>query len=328
MFQGALSESVPSHPRVICLGETMVMFAPPRNELIETSSTFTSYLGGAEAQVAIGLERLGVHSAWIGKLTRNALGHKIVNEIRSQGVDTSSVVWTDSGRVGTFFFEFASHPRPMRTIYDRAESSATTLTTEEIDWPALARAEWIHLTGITPALSPTCLATVREVLRRCPEYNLKVCFDVNYRKLMWSTEDARNTLMPLLPFVDLLVGTQPDLQMLAPAPDPRAVLSQLVDDYGIRTTVMTLDAQGCLALDNGNYHQCPGHGATVVNRLGSGDAFVAGLLFGQLNGGLEEGLRYASAMAALKLTIPENTPLINRDDVEALLRGKQLGLLR
>lgn len=121
---------------------------------------------GAESNIAIGLERLGLHAGWIGKLPRNALGRKIVNELRSFRVDTSAVVWTEHGRVGTFFVEWGASPRPLKTIYDRAGSVATTLTFTELDWEYVARAEWVALTGITSALNETCFRTVLMVARR------------------------------------------------------------------------------------------------------------------------------------------------------------------
>lgn len=329
MFQGALSEPAPVSPRVVCLGETMVMFAPPAHELIEQSSVFHSYLGGSESNVAIGLERLGVHTGWIGKLTDNSLGRKIVNEMRSHGVDTSAVVWTTAGRVGTFFFEFGSSPRPMRTIYDRADSSAATLSSEELDWAYLSRAEWLHVTGITPALSGTCLATIRDILRRKHEVSIRISFDVNYRRLLWSREEAASTLADLLPEVDLLVGTEADLRMLATGVETRRdILTYVRDTYQLQATVMTLDSEGSLALDGNGFHQSDGYRVRVVNRLGSGDAFMAGLLYGMLTGGLPRALGYAGAMAALKLTIPQNTPLVDRKDVEGLLHGDAEDLVR
>ena len=316
-------------PRVVSIGETMVMFAPPRHELIEQSTRFDSYLGGAESNVAIGLERLGMHSAWIGKLPNNALGRKLVNEMRAQGVDTSAVVWTDKGRVGTFFFEFATPPRPQVTIYDRADSAATTLLSDDLDWELIGRAEWIHLTGITPALSETCRRTAKDIAVRTRQMGVKLCLDVNYRELMWSREEARIALGELLPYVDLLVATKADAQMLAGRElEDRETLRVLMTAHDHSAVVITCGDEGCIAYDGETYLSGPGHTAVVVNRLGAGDAFTAGLLYGFIQNGLSNGLRYGCAMAALKLTIPENTPLVNKADLERLVAGQTVELVR
>ena len=307
----------------------MVMFAPPRNELIEQSTQFFSYLGGAESNVAIGLERLGIHSGWIGKLPDNALARKLVNEMRSDGVDTSAVVWTEKGRVGTFFFEFAASPRPQTTIYDRANSAAATMTVSELDWDYIRQAEWIHLTGITPAISDTCRITTLALAARAKEYDLKLSFDTNYRELLWSRGEARKVMAELLPFIDLLVATEPDAAMLLGAELGREeALKRLFSQNSHRAVVLTLGNEGGIGFDGDSIHLAPGHPTTVVNRLGAGDAFVAGLLYGFMTRGLQTGLKYGSAMASLKMTIPQNTPLIRKQDVEDLVLGKNMGLVR
>ena len=329
MSEGESSHQAPRPVKVVCMGETMVMFAPPPHELIEHSTRFVSYLGGAESNVAIGLERLGVHAGWIGKLTRNALGRKLVNEMRAQGVDTSAVIWTSEGRVGTFFFEFAAHPRPQTTIYDRANSAAATMTAADLDWDYVRRAEWVHLTGITPALSPTCRVATREIVRRAREDGIKVSFDTNYRELMWSRDEAREAMRELLPFVDLLVATESDAEMLAGAGFAREeALKKLARDNPHRAVVMTLGGEGSMACDGSSIYSSPAPPVTAVNRLGAGDAFVAGLLYGYMTGDLQTALRWAAAMAALKITIPQNIPLINKEDVERLLSGRNVRLVR
>ena len=304
------------------------MFSPPRHELIEQATEFRCYLGGAEANVAIGLERLGVHSGWIGKLTRNALGRRTVNEIRSHGVDTTGVVWTDEARVGTFFFEFAEPPRPQRTIYDRAHSAAATMTADEFDWEYIGRAEWLHMTGITPGLSATCGEATQQILARAKQRGIQVCFDVNYRELVWSREEAAAALRDLLPFVDLLVATESDMAMLAGGSSVAESLRHVCGEHPVKVAVTTFANGGCQAFDGEHMHTAPSHPTTVVNRLGAGDAFVAGLLYGYVTRDLPTGLAYGSAMAALKMTIPQNTPLIDQQDVERLLNGQKQALVR
>jgi 2-dehydro-3-deoxygluconokinase len=315
--------------RVVCIGETMLMFAPPPYETIEYCNHFIAFHGGAESNIAIGLERLGIHTGWIGKLPCNALGRKIVNELRSFGVDTSAVVWAEQGRVGTFFVEWGAPPRPLKTIYDRAGSAATTLTFEDLRWDYIARAEWIALTGITPALSETCYRTVLAVAHRAREAGIKVIFDVNYRALLWPVGKARAALEEILPFVNLLIMTEEDAVRLFGAQVQREeALQALLRHFSLDAVVMTLGGEGSIAYDGRAFYRAPGHVVQVVNRLGAGDAFVAGLLYGYIHFGLQEGLHYGSAMSALKLTIPQNIPLVNKEDVERLVKGESTSVIR
>lgn len=316
--------------RVVCVGETMLMLAPPPFETIEYCDQFTAYNGGAESNVAIGLARLGVPTGWIGKLPDNALGRKIVNEIRGLGVDTTRVVWSSTGRVGTFFVEWGAPPRPLRTIYDRADSAASTLDAAELDWGYIGGADWLVLTGITPALSDTCHQMTCAAARRAREQGVKVLFDINYRALLWPADQARAGWQAILPHVTLLVGTEGDLRLLDGESHSRQeLLQRTLDSCPIEAVVMTLGGEGCMAYDGQAFYDAPGHAVQPVNRLGAGDAFVAGLLYGYLQDDLGMGLRYGMAMSALKLTIPQNIPLVNRKDVSALANGQDSpGLVR
>ena len=309
--------------RVVCIGETMLMFAPPRTETIEYYPTFTCFHGGSESNVAIGLERLGIHAAWIGKLPNNALGRKVVNEVRGLGADCSAVVWSETGRLGTFFFEWGAPPRPLTTIYDRANSAATTLTCDELDWDYIAGCEWLHLTGITPATSETCRQTTLDMAVRAKELGLKICFDVNYRSLLWTPEQARDCCRQILPYIDLLVATEPDAAiLLGKKLERQAVLDAFWAMGDLEAVVITLGGEGSIAYDGQKRYRSYGYEVQTVNRLGAGDSFVSGLLYGYLNGSLQDGIDYGSAFSALKMTIPQNIPLVNKADMLALIAGR------
>ncbi len=305
------------------------MFAPPGHALIEESSQFTAYIGGSEANVAVGLERLGVHTGWVGKLPRNALGRKVVNGIRAYGVDTSAVIWAAEGRVGTFYVEWGAPPRPTKTIYDRAHSAATTLTADDLDWGKVAQADWLHLTGITPALSPTCRESVPEIVRRARTLGVRVSFDLNYRALLWSPEEARDAWQAILPHVTLIIAAEADAALLMDAQFSRETLVQhIFDIYQPEVVALTCGGDEGIAYDGEHLYRVPTYPLQVVNRIGAGDAFDAGLLYGILTADLQTGLKYGNAMAALKMTIPQNLPLIEREDVIRLITGDNAYLVR
>ncbi|NLE46502.1 MAG: sugar kinase [Chloroflexi bacterium] len=316
-------------PEVVCLGETMLMLAPPPNELIEYCHHFTVLLGGAEANTAIGLERLGLHAGWIGKLPRNALGQRIVNETRSFGVDTSAVVWTEEGRVGLFFVEWGARPRRIQTIYDRAGSTTTTLVPEELDWDYISKARCLHLTGITPALGKGCLGSIRDIAAQARSAGLMLSFDMNYRSMLWSEPEARVALTDILPYTNLLVATEAEAAiLLGTSLERHEAISCLLDRYSLDVVVMTLGEEGAIAFDGQRVYHSPGYVVQPVNRLGAGDAFTAGMLFGYLRSGVQSGLDYGTAMAALKMTIPQNIPLSTKADVERLFGNCEADVLR
>ncbi len=337
MPRDTASSSSRTPPAVIALGETMIMLAPPGHELMEHSESFRALIGGAEANVAVGLERMGVHAGWIGKLPRTALGRWVVNGTRRYGVDTSAVVWADAGRVGTFFVEYGAQPRPTKTIYDRADSAATTLTADELDWDYIGQARWLHMTGITPALSKTCRASTPEIARRARTLGVKVSFDLNYRAKLWSPKAARDSWHEILPNVALIITTDIDAGILLDASadvagwdiaDRETALRRIFQTYAPEAVVMTCGGQGSAGYDGTRVVHFPSFKLELVNRLGAGDAFAAGLLYGLIRSDLQTGLAYGNAMSALKFTVPQNLPLIDREDVEALLAGQDVRLVR
>ncbi len=253
----------------------------------------------------------------------------MVNGIRAYGVDTGSVVWTDEGRVGIFCVEWGADPRPTKTIYDRAHSAAATLVADDLDWDCIAQAEWLHLTGITPALSATCCQSTLDIVRCARGLGLRVSFDLNYRSLLWLPEAARAAWQAILPHVNLIIAAETDAWVLLGAQDAReTVVRQIFASYAPDVVALTCGGDGSVAYDGDRFYQADTYSIRVVNRLGAGDAFDAGLLYGLLNRDVQMGLEYGNAMAALKMTIPQNIPLIERQDVEHLIAGKHAHLIR
>src|SRR5437763_5694491 len=196
------------------MGETMVRFTPRGYTRLEDADGLAVRAGGAESNIAVALARLGLRVAWVSKLPRGLLGSLIARRIRSHGVDVDHVVWTDHGRAGLYFIEPGAAPRPTRVLYDRAASAASTLEPSDLDWPVLDSVRHPHLTGITPALSDSCRATVARALVEAKARGCSTSFDVNYRARLWSAEAAREALDPLLADVDLLITPLADAQLL------------------------------------------------------------------------------------------------------------------
>ncbi|MBC8230411.1 hypothetical protein H8E77_12765 [bacterium] len=186
------------------------------------------------------------------------------------------------------------------------------------------------LTGITPALSETCRRTTIEIVKRAQAIDLPVSFDVNYRALLWGKEEAKQAFDEILPNVNIIVATQPDaVLLLGTESNPPEMLQRLKSKYECDIVALTLGSKGSMAFDGDDFYEGFAHPIEEqVNRLGAGDAFDAGLLYGYLKSDLQTGLHYGQAMAALKHTVPQNIPILNQEDIERLIQGKKTDILR
>ncbi|MFC1465128.1 MAG: sugar kinase [Candidatus Brachytrichaceae bacterium NZ_4S206] len=309
----------------ITLGETMVRLSPPGFQRIAQTQSFDFQIGGAESNTAINLAWLGFKTAWLSRMPDNALGHKVVSVIASHGVDTSGVRFVPGERVGVYFIELATPPRPNRVIYDRAGSAASRMTTADVDFDRIAQSRWLHMTGITPALSASCLAMTADVLRFARERGLVVSFDVNYRALLWPAQEAGRALEPLMPLCHYVFVAHRDAVALFGAPEaPHQAAEVLRQRFGCDTLVMTIGEAGAIAQTQSQQVEAPQtfKAPQIVDRIGAGDAFDAGFMAAQRWGlSLEASLHYGNAMSALKLTIPGDLALFSKDDVDQLVSG-------
>ncbi len=305
------------------LGETMIRFTPRGLARLEEATELEMRTGGSESNLAIALTRLGLRTAWSSILPDNALGRLTLRRIRGFGVDVSGVVIAaDRGRMGTYFIEPGSAPRTGAVLYDRAGSAASTMTPEDFHWEGLSQARHIHLTGITPALGPGAAATVRTALDRARDAGCTASFDINYRARLWSTDRARQVLSPLIADVDLLISPIQDVIAVFGAPeDPDAAVRHLAGLTTARSVVLTLGGGGALLWDGRESVRAEPFPVTAVDRVGAGDAFDAGLIWGYLRGDIRAGLQYGMAMAAYKHSILGDEFVATLDEVEALLRA-------
>src|SRR5215211_3545461 len=195
---------------VTTLGEMLLRFSVPSGRRLEHTAQLDVFPAGAEANLATLLARLERQVCWIGALPSNPLGRLAGGALRVAGVDINGILWKESGRMGTYYVEFGEAPRGVHVTYDRAHSCATQLDLEEINGDLLFDTRLLHLTGITPALSPACLEIITEALQRAKENGVPVSFDVNFRQKLWSEANAAQTLLPLIQGVEILFCSQAD----------------------------------------------------------------------------------------------------------------------
>lgn len=317
---------------LITLGETLIRHYTRGQQRLEQSADLGFGIAGAESNVAIAASRLGLRCGWISKLARNPLGEKIEREIRVHGVDTSHVVWTDQGRVGTFYIEFGSPPRATHVLYDRANSAASTLRPEEVDWNYVRAASWFHTTGITCALSRSCLATVLRGIEEAHRGKTLVSFEINYREKLWTLAQCRSTLLKVIPGVDLIISSAEDVKRVFGMKGEGLVLAERVRrKFGARRILITCGSQGAVGFDHeGSHHELSFERfpISVVDRIGAGDAFTAGFLAGLIEKDFATGLLHGAATCALKYSIPGDLALINRTEMLEVAAGNGGGVRR
>lgn len=305
---------------VVGLGDAMVSFSPPGFLRLEQAGQFEVWPTGAEANAVVALARLGKRVGWISKLPEHPLSRMIVGAIARHGVDTSRVVWTPEGRVGTLFYERAVPPRPARVWYDRKESAFTTLVPADLDWTYLTAASVVLMAGTAPALSAVLRETTRHIAERVRAAGRLFALDVNYRAKLWPPEEAAGYLATLLPSVGILFcGVRDAARLFDISGEPEKVGRVLQERFGIPTVVLTLGSEGAVAVADRTWRAPRGRQVTVVDPVGAGDAFAGGFLCGFLEGGVQRGLEMGSAVGALHCTIVGDFAYVTRGEVDEFL---------
>lgn len=317
-------------PRVIAIGETMLRLSPVDVSTIEEADNFHVHVAGAESNVTVGLARMGIDAGWISRLVNNSVGKLMANKIRQHNVDVSRIVWTDDGRNGLYYLEFGYEPRPTKIVYDRVGSAFSHLDVNEIDWNYLLDSELIHLTGITPALGEASKQLVLEIIKRAKANNCHISFDVNYRNKLWTPIVAKEILSKILQDVDILICSLDDARLVFDFINlsPEEIAIEFYKTYKNEVVVITLGENGALAYDGTRIYKEPAFKTDIVDRIGRGDAFTAGFLYGYLTSNVKDALKYGNAMAALKQTIKGDFFWCTKDTVEDLILGEHRKLDR
>jgi len=324
---------------VITFGEAMIRLSPPGFRRLEQARSLDVLIGGAELNTAVGLARLGHSAAWVSRLTRDPLGRLVANQAREAGVGTDHIVWTDDDRVGLYFLEFGAAPRASSVLYDRKGSAIANIRPDMVDWPAVfAGARWFHVSGITPALSPTAAETTREALRAARAVKVQTSVDLNYRAKLWSQAEAGRWMTDFMEYCDVLITTEEDADRVfqVAGKDYADVAGQLARRFPVKLVAITLrenplvwkNTWTAIAYQNGTVYRTRSYEVEIVDRLGAGDSFAAGLIHGLLEADVQRGLDYGVAASALKHSIPGDFPWITPAEVEGLLKGPGLRINR
>jgi 2-dehydro-3-deoxygluconokinase len=305
---------------LVTFGETMLRFAPPDGDRLETATELDFRTAGAESNVAIAAARLGVDAAWCSKVPNSALGRRVLTELRSHGVQPL-VTRSDDHRQGTYYLEHGGEPRGTNVIYDREAAAVTTMTPDALPLEAIGDASYVATTGITPALSEQLRETTRHLLETARSADTTTVFDCNYRSKLWSKAEAQSCFRELFEHVDLLVVPERDARaVLDREGSPEAIAAGLAADHDVDTVVLTRGAEGALAYDSGQHDEQQAIEAETYDPIGTGDAFVGGFLASRIDGdSIERALSYGAATAALKRTIGGDLAVVTPEEVEAVL---------
>ncbi len=334
--------------RAVCFGEIMLRLSPPGYERIAQAKSFDIIYGGAEANVAVSLANYGMDAAYVTKLPDNPVGDACRNELRRWGVDVSRVA-RGGGRLGIFYCEKGAAMRPSVVVYDRAGSSIATASPDDFDWDKiLTGADWFHFTGITPALGDGVAEAVRRACVLAKERGIPVSCDLNYRKKLWSREKAGQVMGALMPYVDTLIANEEDAADVfgihAEGTDIstgkisdegyRSVARQLTERFGVKRVAITLresisasdNGWSALLYDGGEFYKSKRYLIHIVDRVGGGDSFGAGLIYGLINNlGPQGALEFAVAASALKQTVEGDFNMVSVKEVKALAGGDASG---
>jgi len=334
--------------KVITFGEIMLRLAPEGYNRFLQADRFLATYGGGEANVAVSLASFGVDVAYVTKLPKHEIGQAALNNVRSFGVDTKFIA-RGGERLGIYYLEKGASQRGSLVIYDRADSSIATAKPEDFDWDAIFEgAEWFHFTGITPALGPVLVKICKTACEAAKQKGLTISCDLNYRAKLWTREEANAAMSELCKYVDVLISNEEDAKDVfgieAENSDIsggtldhegyKSVARQLAARFGFDKVAITLrssrsaDDNGWAGLlfDGGEFYFSKQYDIHIVDRVGGGDSFGAGLIHSFLAGkSPAEALEFAVAASCLKHSIEGDFNMSSAAEVEKLAGGNASG---
>ena len=334
--------------KVITFGEIMLRLAPEGYYRFVQANSYGATYGGGEANVAVSLAGFGIDAAFVTKLPKHEIGQGAVNRLREFGVDTSLIV-RGGDRVGIYFLEKGASQRPSKVIYDRAHSAIATAVESDFDWDKIFKdVNWFHFTGITPALSDNAALICMAAVKAARAKNITVSCDINYRANLWTREKARDVMGKLMEYVDICIANEEDAAdvfgIKATGSDVatgkishdgyKEVAAALVKKFNFKQTAITLRESisandnnwGAMLYNAKDFYFSKKYAVHIVDRVGGGDSFGAGLIYANLQGmSTDEGLEFAVAASCLKHTIEGDINLVSVDEVKKLASGNASG---
>lgn len=334
--------------RVITFGEIMLRLLPDSYLRFVQADHYEALFGGAEANVAVSLANFGLDAAFVTKLPDHEIGQAAINSMRKFGVDTSLII-RGGDRVGIYFCEKGASQRPSKVIYDRAHSAISEAKKADFDWDSIFKGvEWFHFTGITPALSPEVAEITKEACKKAKEKGITISCDLNFRKKLWSRERACEVMGELCQYVDYCIANEEDAKDVfgieADNTDINtgkldrngyiSVAKKLTDRFSFKGVAITLresisasdNRWSAMLYTNGEAYFSKKYEMRIIDRVGGGDSFGAGLIYGLLTGKDAQGaIEFAVAASCLKHSIEGDMNCVSVNEVEALAGGNASG---
>jgi 2-dehydro-3-deoxygluconokinase len=323
---------------IVTFGETMIRLTPPNFQRLEQAHEFEVGISGAELNTATGLARLGMRTAWVSRLVDSPMGRMIANRAREQNVDTSNIIWAKEGRVGLYFYEMGASTRASQVIYDRTHSAISQLKPGEVDWATLLKgAKAFHISGITPALSESCAEASVEAITAAKQAGCVVSLDINFRARLWSKEAARECITGLLKDVTILFTTLDEANaVLDLKGEVEVVAREIAGRWNVPVVAITLreapsvlrNIWRSLVLSDGKVYTGRTISLELIDRMGTGDSYDAGFLYGYLTGDLNKAVAYGDALAAIKHSIPGDYTWVTLAELKAQVENVQTKIQR
>lgn len=334
--------------KVVTFGELMLRLAPEGYYRFVQADKYGATYGGGEANVAVSLANYGLDASFVSKMPKHEIGQAGVNSLKKFGVDTTKIV-RGGDRVGIYYLEKGASQRPSKVIYDRAYSAIATAKREDFDWDSiLCDVDWFHFTGITPALGENVTEICLDALKACRAKKITVSCDLNYRKNLWSKDQAKETMTKLAEYIDVCIANEEDsadvFGIKAANTDVsggklnhdgyKDVAKQLFDKFGFKKVAITLRGSisandnnwAAMFFDGENYYFSKNYLVRIVDRVGGGDSFGGGLIYSLINDfAPQEAIEFAVAASCLKHTIEGDFNLVAVDEVLKLAQGDGSG---
>jgi len=334
--------------KVVTLGEIMMRLSTPDFKRFVQSDSFDVTYGGGEANVAAALCNYGLNGTFVSKVPNTAIGQSAINHLRRYGVDTQFVA-RGGKRLGIYFLEPGASMRASQVIYDRADASISDVDASEFDFDKIFEgADWFHTTGITPALSDKAAALTLAALKAAKERGVTTSIDLNFRKKLWSKEKAREVMTKLCQYVDVCIGNEEDadlsLGFTSKGTDVtkgelnldgyKDVFQQMKAKFGFKYIASTLreshsasdNGWSALVYDGSEFYHTKSYEVRIVDRVGSGDSFASGFIFGLVTGmKTSDAAEFGVAASALKHTIPGDLNHATLSEVKDLVGGDGSG---